>query len=671
MSGAASQTEPVGSLQVALVHGARLLQRAPALALEQADAILEAAPGQRDALLLRATALRLCGEAEGAKAELKALVQAQPHWASAWRELGLTWLARGDAVSGAEALRKAIAITPGDADAWLALADALRALGDDAGADQAYSEQIRASVDDPHLVAAATALCADDLPVAERLLRDRLKIVPTEVAAIRMLAEVAGRIGRYADAERLLERCLELAPGFSAARHNYAIVLHRQDKSLEAIAELDRLLASDPRNAGLLNLKAAVLGRVGEFGRAIPIYQAILAEYADQPKIWMNYGHALKTAGRTQEGVDAYRRTIELDPECGEAWWSLANLKTYSFSDDELGAMTERAGRAGASDEDRLHLHYALGKALEDRGAFEAAFGNYQKGAQIRRGQVDYSADEMAHRVQRSCEMFSAEFFAEREGWGCEAPDPIFIVGLPRSGSTLIEQILSSHSQVEGTMELAEIIAISRDLSGRKRPADRSAYPETLIGLGREDVRALGERYIARTRVQRKTGRPFFIDKMPNNFLHLGLISLILPRARIVDARRDPLSACFSGFKQHFARGQHFSYSLEEIGLYYRDYVRLMNHFDSVLPGRVHRVIYDQMVDDTEGETRRLLAHCGLAFEPACMRFYETERAVRTASSEQVRRPIYREGLDQWRKFEAWLEPLKTALGPALDTWRE
>jgi tetratricopeptide (TPR) repeat protein len=516
---------------------------------------------------------------------------------------------------------------------------------------------------------AATALIANDLPVAERILKPYLNRHPTHVAAIRMLAEVAARLGRNEDAEALLARCLELAPGFTEARYNHATVLYRLTRAEEALAALEPLLAANSRHAGYRNLKAAVLGRLGDYAGAIALYEGVLAEHPNQPKGWMSLGHSYKTIGRQADSVAAYRKTLELAPQFGEAWWSLANLKTVKFSDDDIAAMRLQLARVDITDEDRFHLHYALGKALEDAGQPAASFEQYAAGATLRRAGIDYEAEHTAAHARRSMAVFTAEFFAERQGWGCPAPDPIFIVGLPRAGSTLIEQILASHSLVEGTMELPDIIAIARRLGGRHRRESDGSYPEMVAGLTADEARALGEEYLERTRVQRKTDRPFFIDKMPNNFAHVGLIRLILPNAKIIDARRHPLGCCFSAFKQHFARGQGFSYDLTDLGRYYADYVALMAHFDAVLPGAVHRTLYERMIADPEGQVRSLLSYGGLEFEPGVMKFHENDRAVRTASSEQVRRPIFTDGLDQWRAFEPFLGPLKTALGPALEAW--
>jgi tetratricopeptide (TPR) repeat protein len=608
MANEATAADAAGTLEVALAHARALLARDPKLAIRQAGEILKVHPGEPGALAILA-------------------------------------------------------------EAWLAVGDHYTVLGETAAADAAYALHIQAATRDPRLLAPAAALAEGRIAVAEHLLKDHLKQFPTDVAAIRMLAEVAGRLRRYTDAEHLLARCLELAPGFTAARQNYALVLHRQNKPGAALAELDRLLAATPKSPSLRNLKAAVLGSIGEYPAALELYAGLVAEYPTQPKVWMSYGHALKTAGRTADSIAAYRRCIALKPDLGEAWWSLANLKTFRFTADEIAAIRGQLARGGLPDEDRLHFQFALGKALEDAGEYAASFEQYAGANRLRRAGVRYDADETTDYVRRCKALFQPGFLAARAGGGCPAPDPVFIVGLPRAGSTLVEQILASHPEVEGTMELPDLVTLVRRLGGRKTRADVSRYPEVLAELPPADLRALGEEYLERTRIQRKTGRPYFIDKLPNNWAHAGFIHLILPRAKIVDARRHPLSCCFSGFKQHFARGQHFTYSLPEIGRYYRDYVELMAHFDAVLPGRVYRVIYERMVADTETEVRRLLDYCGLPFDARCLEFHRNERAVRTASSEQVRRPIYQDGLGQWRHYEPWLGPLKEALGPVLGAY--
>ena len=512
----------------------------------------------------------------------------------------------------------------------------------------------------PRLVEAALAMNANDVPRAEPLLRAQLKEFPFDVAAIRLFAELAGRIGRYKDAENLLRRALDLSPSFTAARANLALVLYRQNRPEEAIAELNRVAQEEPDNQGHANLQAAALGRIGEFGDALVLYEHVLAKAPRQPRIWMSYGHMLKTVGRGVDGVAAYRKAIALMPALGEAWWSLANLKTVRFGDADIAAMEQALARSDIAGEDRFHLDFALGKALEDRGAADAAFAHYAAGNTLRRRSLDYSAAETSRFVDKLIEVATPDFMAARAGQGCAAPDPIFVLGMPRAGSTLVEQILASHSLIEGTSELPDMPVLAR-----RDPR----YPANLPELSAEECGALGEEYLQRTRIQRKTERPLFIDKLPNNWAHAVFIRLILPGAKIIDARRHPLGCCFSNFKQHFARGQAFSYSLDDMGRYYADYVRLMAHLDRVQPQTVHRVIYEDMVDNTEAEVRRLLDFCGVPFEPGCLAFHQTTRAVRTASSEQVRQPIFREGTEGWKAFSGHLDPLRAALDPVLDCY--
>ncbi|MEO8803354.1 MAG: sulfotransferase [Rudaea sp.] len=563
-------------------------------------------------------------------------------------------------------LHRAAVTDPGQPQVWRQLGDRLDATGDREGAACAYLEHVRHAVRDPALMRAAAALHSNEIPTAERLLKAHLKQAPTDVAAIRMLAELAVRLDRCEDAQHLLERCLDLAPQFFEARHNYAIVLHRLNQPASALAQLERLLRVAPADPALRNLQAAVLCRTGDYEPAIAIYEDLLGAHPQHAQVWLSCGHALKTAGHGERAISAYRRCIELEPDFGEAYWSLANLKTFRFEAADLAAMRTAIARTDLADEHRLHFEFAVAKALEDRAEYADAFAHYAGANALRRQQIAYSADDTSERMRYVRETYTADFFRARAGAGHAAPDPIFIVGLPRAGSTLIEQILASHPDVEGTMELPEIVSLTRTLRERAGSRAPGAYHQALAQLDTAQLRELGAQYLAGTRIHRKLGRTFFIDKMPNNFAHIGLIHLILPNAKIIDARRHPLACCLSGFKQHFARGQNFAYSLEDLGRYWRDYAELMAHFDDVLPGRVLRVHYEDMVAHTEREVRRLLDYCGLPFASACLRFFENDRPVRTASSEQVRQPIYRAGLDQWRQFEPWLAPLTAALGPSL-----
>jgi tetratricopeptide (TPR) repeat protein len=654
------------SVEAAIAHGMRLLEKDPLLAAEQARQILQANPGEPLSRLLLGMAHNAQGEHGHAVEVLQGLAGTQPNAPRVYQELGIALAGMGRFGEAVTSLQEAVRLQPGLPKAWLAMAALLDRAGKRHGAAQAYLMHARNGRHDPELMAAAVALSGGDLPGAEALLRQRLRMLPDDIAAMRMLAELGARVGRNEQALALLERCLQLAPGFAMARHNYALLLDRCSRHEDALVEVESLLEADPGNANLQNLKAVVLGKLGDYGSAIRMYEAILDRRPKEPRVWMSLGHALKTEGRTDRAIVAYRRAIELAPGFGGAWWSLANLKTVRFDAGDIATMRAQLQRDDLDEDQRLHFEFALGKALEDAGEHEAAFSRYASGNALRRKQLPYDAEQNAQRTQRAKAVYTHEFMQARREAGCDDPSPIFIVGMPRAGSTLVEQILSSHPAVEATMELPDIIAITRELRMRAEQPETTSYHDIVAGMERSEFRPLGERYLESTRVQRKLGRPYFIDKMPNNFAHVGLIHLILPNAKIIDARRHPLACCFSNFKQHFARGQAFSYDLSDMGRYYADYVALMAHFDQVLPGRVHRVIYEQMVDDTEAQVRALLEYCGLEFDERCLRFFENDRAVRTASSEQVRRPIYREGVDQWRHFDPWLGPLKQALGPVL-----
>ncbi len=575
----------------------------------------------------------------------------------------------GAALAQARAIIEAV---PTSAAAHRLAAHALRALNREREAQDASLAAVGATIHDEAMVDAALALAEDRLPDAEAALRQRLREDATDVAAIRMLAEVAGRIGRYEDAEKLLSRALQLAPGFGAARANLATVYYKQNRFADAAATLDAVLGDDPENPAHANLRAAALGRIGGYDEALALYEELTRRFPDHAKLWMSYGHMLKTVGRQDDSITAYRRALDADPGLGEIWWSLANLKTIRFDagDREAmeGALVAADPKGDARADDRLHLHFALGKAYDDAVEHEPAFRHYAAGNAIRSAQLGYRAAETSAAVDAIIAACTPEFFASRADAGDPAPDPIFILGMPRAGSTLIEQILSCHSAIEGTMELPDIPALALGL-GREKYDDGRRWVEALAETPPERLADLGAEFLQRTAVQRKTGKPFYIDKLPNNWLYTAFIRLILPNAKIIDARRHPLDCCFSNFRQHYAKGQAFSYGLADVGGYYRDYVRLMAHIDAVQPGRVHRVIHEALLDNAEAEVRALLAWLGQPFEEACMAFHTNARAVRTASSEQVRRPINRDGVGQWQPYEKWLDPLKQALGPVLEAY--
>ncbi|WP_086733622.1 tetratricopeptide repeat-containing sulfotransferase family protein [Erythrobacter colymbi] len=579
-------------------------------------------------------------------------------------------LARRDPAAAAGQLRIVTAREPLNAGAHRMLGRLLRQLGQDEEAARAEMAAIRATAHDPEMVAIAGSLMANDLPETEARLRQRLSRQPTDVAAIRMMAELAGRLARYRDSENLLRRAIELAPAFTAARANLAIVLYKQNRFAEAGEVLEQVLAQDPANVGSRNLLAATLGRIGDYDEALAIYGELVQTFPEHAKLWMSYSHLLKTVGRTEESIAAYRRALAVEPHLGEVWWSLANLKTVEFSDADIAAMEAALGQDIAN-EDAFHLHFALGKAWGDRKSPGDSFRHYAAGNDLRSRELAYDPDTTTRQVDRMIEVFTPEFVATRAGTGDPAPDPVFILGLPRAGSTLLEQILASHSAVEGTMELPDIPAIAMREAKAAAGGDARDWPGAVAAMPPERFAELGAEFLERTRVQRKTGKPFYIDKLPNNWSYVGLIHLILPNAKIIDARRHPLDCCFSNFRQHFAKGQAFTYSLDHIGRYYADYVRAMDHYDRVLPGRIHRVIHERVLDDPESEVRAMLAYLGLPFEEACMEFHRNTRAVRTASSEQVRRPINRDGAGQWEPFDQWLGPLRAALGDLVEAYAD
>ena len=529
--------------------------------------------------------------------------------------------------------------------------------------------QMIAQAGHKELVDAAELIADGKVAKAEAILRPFLKINPLNVNAIRLLAEVGMELGALKDAENLLIRCLELAPDYHAARYSYTNVLYKRHRFKDAIVMLDKLLEIEPTNGVWLTMKAANLVEINEHQQALEIFESIIEKFPSHPQVYMSYGHALRAVGRAEESIAAYEKCIAQGAGLGEAFWSLANLKTYRFSEDKIAQMEAILRDKSCDYRDYYHLLFALGKAREDRKEYQLAMAAYAKGNQVRGKSVPWSADRFHQDTQKIKSFFNEDFFREKQSMGCQANDPIFIVGLPRAGSTLIEQILSSHSEVEGTAELADIIALARKIDGRAHRHDPGLYPAALAQMNAAQFIEMGQSYLDSTAVQRVSDTPRFLDKMPNNFSHVGLINLILPNAKIIDARRHPMDCCFSGYKQLFASGQGFTYGQERIGRYYRDYVEIMDHWDSVLPGRVLRVHYEAMVEDTENQVRRLLDYCQLPFEEQCLKFYENKRTIRTASSEQVRQPIYRSGMNQWQPFEQWLAPLRDALGPVLDCY--
>lgn len=520
----------------------------------------------------------------------------------------------------------------------------------------------RRPIKDPHLKEAANALQSGDYAQSERLLsayRERRRDNPH---ALHLLGETLLKLGRKEQAELLLARCVAVAPDYQAGRFSYASALYQRNRLEAALRQLEELLAADPGNVLFLDLKAAVLTAMEDHHDSMLCRRRLAGDHPDAPELWVKYGKALRSIGERDAAIEALQRAIALRPACGNAWWTLADMKTRYFSDAEIATM--QAVLAKADGEARMYLHFALGRAFADRRDFAKSFDHYARANALKRPTISYDPDWLGAQTEKIKALFTREFFDARTETGCRSAESIFVVGLQRAGSTLVEQILGSHSAVEATAELPDITLMAEQLS------EATSYPDMLATLDGAALQKLGESYLDTTRFRRRRGRPRFVDKNPYNFLHIGLIHLILPNAAIIDVRRHPLACCWSNFSAHFEMGALFAYRFGELGRAYADYVDVMAHFDAVLPGRIHRVIYEELVADPEKEIRRLLAHLDLPFEEACLAFHANARAMDSVSSEQVRRPIYRDALEQWRNYEPWLGPLKSALGPALDTWR-
>ena len=671
----AKSQDNIAGHQAALARAAQMLPADPAGALERVDAILADVPFLPQAELLRGQALRQLGRTADAMAALEALAARHPQVPAVSWELAQAASADGAHDTAIAALTRLTGQLPAVPGGWFLLARELRAVGQVADAWRADLSGTRAAANDAELIASAVAMQDDRLDEAAAMVMARLASAPDDAPAARLLGEICWRRGDMDDALTHVKRAIELAPGFDLAREFLIRLLMQSNRLPEALAHAETLRQSPVNAPGHALLHASVLVRLGEQEPARVIYEDYLAVTPEQPMVWQNLGHVHKTLGRQADAVTAYREAVTRQPTLGEAWWSLANLKTVKLGPADITAMHAALASLAGQDEQRaediFHLHFSLGKAHEDAGDAAAAFRHYREANARRRALIQHDADDFSAEISAAIAGFSPAFFAQTAGNGCPARDPIFIVGLPRAGSTLVEQILASHSHIEGTMELPEMMMIGSRLQSRIDAGEFADFAAMLASLSPADCARLGEEYLDRTRIHRKTDRPLFIDKMPNNWSHVGLIKLILPNATSIDARRHPMGCCFSAWKQYFARGQSFSYDLVDVGRYYRDYVRYMAHIDAVLPGAVHRVIYEQMVADTEAQVMQLLAAVGVDFEPACLTFWQTDRAVRTASSEQVRQPIFTDGVDHWKRFADWLVPLADTLGDVSSAYPE
>ena len=639
-------------------------------ALIAGQALLAIVADHRDVLLYVAVAQRYLGRTADALHALETLERHHPRFSRLYEERGRCFVDMKQAPQALEAFLQAVNINHSLPGSWRMLEGLYRMTGQASDAARVAS-QVATLQNLPPEVVTATGLFIDgDLDAAEPLVRAYLLKHGDHIEGMRLLASIGIARKVFDDAELLLAAVLELAPGYRAARQQYAAVLVEVHKYHEARRQLEQLLKEESENRDLRTLNAYSAVGLGEHERAIGIYRKLLLGTSADVEIHLSIGHAQKALGQRQEAVDSYRMAAACRQDYGDAYWSLANLKTYRFTDEELLRLRAAESAPSTGAVDRYHLCFALGKALEDRGEFAESFRYYELGNALKRTESKYRPEITEYNTRWQIEVCTREFFASRRDYGAQNPEPIFIVGLPRSGSTLIEQVLASHSQVEGTQELANIQQIVLKLRGRDSDLGNPRYPRILAQMNAGDFLQLGEQYLTGTRAYR-SGKPFFIDKMPNNFRHIGLIHLMLPNARIIDVRREPMACCFSNLKQLFANGQEFTYSIDAIARYYRSYLELMRHWDRVLPGRILRIHYEGVVDDLEGNVRRILDFCGLEFEAQCIEFHRTLRSVRTASSEQVRQPIYREGLDHWKQFAPWLGPLRNALGDALNHDRD
>jgi tetratricopeptide (TPR) repeat protein len=622
-------------------------------------------PQDRETHYYYCVCLRYLNRLPDARGELETLLSRFPRFARGYQEMGYTLKALSDQPKALSSFRTAVTLNDALLGSWRALIELTSTTSKPAIYDEAVTQTRNLEGLPKALLQVRDWINEGRLAQAEQLCRQFLIRHPKQVEGMRLLAYIGVQTEVLDDAEVLLENAVRFEPDNDLARYDYMGVLYKRQKYGAAFEQAEHLIEKAPDNIRHQTAYANQCVAIGRFDEAIEIYDRVIPQVTDPAMVHLLKAHALKTIDQSEQAITAYRAAYENKPGFGDAFWSLANLKTYRFTDLEVEAMLTSVAEPNLSPVDHVHLNFALGKHFEDGKDFEQAFAFYQQGNNLKQRQIGYDGELLSQRLNLQTTVCDDVLFKQRKNSGCQAPDPIFIVGLPRSGSTLLEQILASHPQVDGTQELPNIAAFAFELDGRRRLQDAPQYPACLTSIPDSELAAMGQKYLDDTQIHRGQA-PFFIDKMPNNFRHIGLIQLILPNAKIIDARRHPMACCFSGFKQLFASGQEFSYSLEDIGRYYQDYISLMNHWHQVLPGKILTVHHEAVVFDLEAQVRQLLAFCGLAFDPACLNFHQTERSVRTPSSEQVRQPIYQSGLEAWMGFEPWLAPLKAAIGDAV-----
>lgn len=644
-----TEVERIGAL-IASGDGVQALRAAQALQAE--------VPEHRAVLCVLAAAYRCLKRTDEALAVLARAERLHPGYSRLFEERGHCLTAQGALPQAVQAYGRAVALNVSRLESWRALERLHRALGHPAESQQAAAQAAALTAHPPQVRAAYERYADGEAAAAQQMLRHYVLAHGENIDALRLLARISLEFDAGHDAERLLERAVFLAPKHAAARFEYAAVLLNRYRHAKARAQIETLLGMDPDNREYLLLYAAIAAGHGDYGTALPLYRKLLGQGQRDPDVGLLLAHMLKTIGDTAEAVDLFHFAASF-PHClGRACFGLANLKTYAFTDEELARMRGAEAHAAIGLVDRYRLCFALGKALEDRGRFEESFAFYQRGNALKRSESPYRPESTEQAARQQMRVCTAEFFKSRAGRGSASDAPIFIVGMPRSGSTLIEQILAAHSQVEGTMELTDIPRLVLEVP---RGEFQGTTYHRLEDLDADRCRQFGEAYLADTLFYR-AGKPRFIDKLPHNFMNIGFIHLILPNARIIDVRREPMACCFANFKQLFAMGNRFSYDLQDLARYYHMYVQLMDHWDRVLPGKVLHLHYEDVVADLEPQVRRLLEFCGLDFEPACLEFYKSGRSVHSPSAEQVRRPVFADAVNQWRHFEPWLAPLEHAL---------
>lgn len=632
------------------------------------SALLSDDPKSLDGLYILAACQRYTNQPQSALHTLEKLQKHYPQYGRGYQEQGHNYRLLGKPDAAIKAFETAITHNSALTASWKALLELYQASNQPTEAQRAQTNLSALSQLAPELISVTSMINENKLYQSEQLCRTYLQNHPKDIEGMRLLARIGLQLNVLDDAEFLLESALAFNPQHKLARFEYHTILHKRQKYQQSLEQAEKLIQIEPNNVAYSVAFANANLALGKYPTAVEWYDKLIAMHPRIDTFHMMRGHALKTVGDTTEAIDEYRQAYTLRPDNGDAFWSLANLKTYRFTESEIHQMESKVDDSETPVADRYHFCFALGKAYEALGDYSQSFSFYDRGNRLKEDETRYSIDRMHREIQQQIDVFQEALIKRLQGYGHDSPAPIFIVGLPRAGSTLLEQILASHSQVDGTFELPNILAIAHKLDGRRRIDEDGRYPGILSEMSTEQCKALGEKYIDDTRVFRKSA-PFFIDKMPNNFRHIGLIKTILPNAKIIDARRDPMDCCFSCFKQLFAEGQEFTYGQEQIGHYYNDYVALMNHWDQVFPGKILRVIHEDVIDDLETQVRRILDYCELPFEQVCIDFHTAKREVRTASSEQVRQPINRKGMNQWQPYEEYLAPLKSTLGATLKNY--